>query len=90
MPIGMDDDEHAELRAESEENEPILFCLVIGIVYQDRLVIAEDRPRLIERDPVLAKVLACLGRIPLKHEAHSPSYIHCMYATSTGKRRPSV
>jgi hypothetical protein len=53
------DDEHSQLRADAEQDEPILVVRMVWIVNEQAVLVREDALRLLERNAVLPDV----GRI---------------------------
>ena len=66
----MYDDQRAERRNHPEEDKPFLADRMLWIGDRQRLVILEDRPSLLEVDPVLPRVGGSLGRPPFEFDAN--------------------
>jgi len=54
--------------AKPEEDEPFFVLRMVGVGHQQCMLIEEHRPRLLERNPVLAPILGVLPVIPLEAE----------------------
>ena len=64
LPVAVGYDQHAKAEAQPQQEEPVLFSRVVGIEGLDRLVVEEDRLRLLERDAVLPLVGLALPVVP--------------------------
>ena len=59
--------ENSKVRAESQQNEPILGVFV-GVVYEDGSIVEKDRLGLFERDAMLTLIRSALASIPIESE----------------------
>ena len=81
----MDHQQDAEPHAQPEQNEAVFRGRVLGVVDEQRVLVAEDGLGLRKGDPVFALVLSIFTRVPLEAElGHSETYIQCTAASNGG------
>jgi hypothetical protein len=66
LPEAVANDQHSQLRAQPEHEKPVLLVRMFVVIKLHGALIEENRAGFLERDPVLALVLASLLFVPLE------------------------